>query len=525
MKKFFISKNEPLAEIIEKIIEAKEKEIILVIPRDSALKESVENFHLIKREAETAKKEILIESVDEEVLALARASKIEAIHSFFNNSAPSRYLSDVIVPEEVDDDEIEESAEKETSRSRGKKRARFKNKLVQKETDGFDKEEFSPPRKSRRWIFVLVSVFIFAILAGGGIWLFSATFGRASVVLNFDKKPWSYQVNFLADKSLNKINSEKGLLPAEVFVLKKNMVQLFPASGKQLVSQKATGKITIYNAYSSKPQLLVEATRFATPDGKIFRLARQVTVPGAEVKDGKIIPSSLEAEVVADKPGVEYNVGPTPHLVIPGFKGTPKYEGFYGALLEGTRGGFAGEKAVPTADDISKAKEKATETLKSAAKSSFLASQPLGFKILASDIVVNRLTVDPNTDEKNNFSVFGEVTFRALGIKESDISSILLYLAREGEDELIFEDLKTDYSQLKPDFERGIISFRVAASGTLRPNFNEEDFKIKIRGRKKEEARALILELPRLSNAKISLWPFWLGTLPKNQNRIRIITN
>lgn len=528
MKKFFIGKNESLAEVVEKIIETKEREIVLVIPRDSVLRESVSNFHLIKREAEAAKKEILIESVDEEVLALAKASKIEAVHSFFNSSSSSRYLSDVIVPDESsgDGNEFSEKTTEKIIKKREKKIAkRLGDKLVKKEAINFEEEEFLPRKKKSSKFLVLIFIFVFAVIVGGGIWLFGVLFGRASIILNFEKKPWSYQADFLADKSLNKVNTEKKLLPAEIFVLKKNMVQFFPASGKQFVSQKATGKITIYNAYSSKPQLLVESTRFLTPDGKVFRLTKQVTIPGAEIKDGKIIPSSVEAEVIADKTGLEYNVGPTPHLVIPGFKGTPKYEGFYGALLEGTSGGFAGEKAVPTADDLSRAKEKATEVLKNAARSSFFVSQPVGFKILASDVVINRLTVDSNTNEKGDFSVFGEATFRAFGVKEEDLKSILLSLAKKGEEGLIFEDLRIDFSQLKPDFEKGTISFYVAASGILKPNFNEEEFKLKIRGKEKEKARDLILELPHLSNAKISLWPFWLKNLPQNQSKIKILTN
>lgn len=526
MKKIFINKSDSLAEIVEKIIEAKEKEVVLVIPRDSVLKESVANFHLIKREAEAVKKEILIESVDEEVLALAKASKIEAVHSFFNNSTSSRYLSDVIVPDELNNESnFENLGEELVGENKEKKKVKLRSRLIKKGGVGDKEEEFLPQRKKRFKFWTLVSVPTLVIFLGGGVWFFGFAFGKASIALNFEKKNWSYQANFLADKSLTKINTEKQLLPAEVFILKKNMVQLFPASGKESVFQKATGKITIYNAYSSKPQILVEATRFATPDGKIFRLTKQVTVPGAEVKDGKIIPSSVEAEVIADKPGLEYNVGPTPHLTIPGFKGTPKYEGFYGALLEGTKGGFAGQKAVPTADDINKAKEKATEVLKNAVKSNFFASEPFGFKILSFDIIVNRLTVDSNTDEKGNFSVFGEVTFRAFGIKEEDIKLILLSLAKGGEEGLVFEDLKIDYSQLKPDFERGIISFHVAASAILKPDFDEEDFKIKVRGKKKEEVRAMILDLPRLQNAKISLWPFWLKSLPRNQNKIKILLN
>ncbi len=70
-------------------------------------------------------------------------------------------------------------------------------------------------------------------------------------------------------------------------------------------------------------------TRFLALDGKIFRLTKGITVPGAKIVEGKIIPSSIEAAVIADQPGEAYNIGPVSRFSIPGLKGTPKYEAFY----------------------------------------------------------------------------------------------------------------------------------------------------------------------------------------------------
>ena len=99
-------------------------------------------------------------------------------------------------------------------------------------------------------------------------------------------------------------------------------------------------------------------TRFVTPDGKLFRLVSSVTVPGAQVTNGQIVPSSIDAPVAADQPGDAYNVGPVNKLTIPGFQGSPKYNAFYGQLASGTSGGFVGTKAVPTAADITSGKDK-----------------------------------------------------------------------------------------------------------------------------------------------------------------------
>ena len=69
-------------------------------------------------------------------------------------------------------------------------------------------------------------------------------------------------------------------------------------------NQKARGTLIISNEYSSDTQPLIATTRFETGDGKIFRLAESVTVPGVTIVDGKRQPGIVEAVVIADAPGM-----------------------------------------------------------------------------------------------------------------------------------------------------------------------------------------------------------------------------
>lgn len=122
--------------------------------------------------------------------------------------------------------------------------------------------------------------------------------------------------------------------------------------GEQQVEEKASGSLTIYNEFSSEPQVLVKRTRFETPDGKIYRIQEQVTVPGAVIKDGKVTPSSIQATIYADEAGEEYNIGAS-DFTIPGFKGSPRFEKFYARSSTPTDGGFKGKAKVVTENDAS----------------------------------------------------------------------------------------------------------------------------------------------------------------------------
>jgi hypothetical protein len=137
-----------------------------------------------------------------------------------------------------------------------------------------------------------------------------------------------------------------------------------PKNSVKKVSARAGGEITIYNNFGAQSQKLIKGTRFSTSDGKIFRIQDSVTIPG---KSGSS-PGSVKARVVADSEGEEYNIGPT-RFSIPGFKGSPKYEGFYGESSKNMSGGSSG-KSVDVSDlDMEKGKETVREKIKTALES------------------------------------------------------------------------------------------------------------------------------------------------------------
>ena len=123
-------------------------------------------------------------------------------------------------------------------------------------------------------------------------------------------------------------------------------------------------------------------TRFESPDGQLFRLTEGVKVAGAKIVDGKIVPSTTEATVVADKAGPEYNIGPVEKFTIPGLKGSPKYNAFYGKSTAAMTGGFIGEITYPTPEDIKKTKEEVAKQLEDSLRVLTAAQIPEDFKMI-----------------------------------------------------------------------------------------------------------------------------------------------
>lgn len=556
MKKILITKKDLAPRIVEKILESEDNKIVLFIPRDSEIKKSSSNFELIKREAEVAGKDISISSLDVEVIEMASGAGIFT-ESRSEENGGSRSMSDIIPVKRGKGEKRETAAKnrvqkppKETVKEKEfvaeEKEELKKNLKVGKsfwEKAGKESEikkhiskigEFPPaeepaekskPRFGWKRVAVYTAGVVFIIFAVG--WMFGAVFGRAEISLSFKKIPWQYSWKITASKTVSRVDALNGYLPAEVFSQPKSDVKLFPATGSAKVSQKAAAKILIYNVYSSSKQKFVASTRFASPDGKIFRLASAVMVPGAGIKDGKIIPSSVDASITAEKAGAEYNIGPVSKMTIPGFKGTPRYDGFYAVMPQQASGGFVGKKQIPTEQDVSFAKDKISQELRNVLQGAFLTGVPPGFNILneASSTSITRLTVDKNTDVNGNFKIIAGALFQAIGFKNEDIGSFARTVMLKDNPDMNFTELKFDYQNVKPDFASGQLTFSLNANGVITPQFSPDNLKSKIAGRPLNEARAAVVALPDLTNAKISLWPFWMNGLPKDANKINIVWN
>ncbi|MBI2591539.1 MAG: hypothetical protein HYW34_02590 [Candidatus Brennerbacteria bacterium] len=370
------------------------------------------------------------------------------------------------------------------------------------------------PKKLGRFLFAS----FLAVLAGVGVYVAVAVLPKVDIKISLQKK--SFDFNESVNASLKSSD-----LPIELFTQKGNLQFLFPASNKKKVEIKAKGEIIIYNAYSSQPQSLVATTRFLTPDNKIFRLDQAITVPGAKVVNGKITPSSIAAAVTADKPGEEYNVGPIARLSIPGFKNSPKYENFYGEIKESVGGGFIGEAAVPTAEELKTAKTQMSESLKETLRQRVLNGLPSDFKALegGQDFKILKEEINYKVPEPGRFGIFLDSQFQLLAFKESDIKTFFVNKAL-GQLDGNYDVLSSgfEYGAARSDFAKGILSFPVKAKISLRRAFDIENFRTQAAGKKETELKTLIFSLPGLENGKISFWPFWVSRAPRDLNRIAI---
>ena len=155
-----------------------------------------------------------------------------------------------------------------------------------------------------------------------------------------------------------KDSSTSGVLSFNFISLSGEEEKIVNTEEEKDYSQKAKGTIVLYNNFNTTLQNLAIDTRLEGSNGKIYKTEKVVTIPG--IKDSK--PGSVEVGIYANEPGEAYNTSPIDFKIL-GFKGSAKYEKFYGRSKGDISGGLVGKLRLVGEEDKAKAIEELKVTL------------------------------------------------------------------------------------------------------------------------------------------------------------------
>lgn len=375
---------------------------------------------------------------------------------------------------------------------------------------------------------------ILGIVALGFLFFYLSFVVLAKAEINIITKkietPFSSKIIF--DSNISSIDYERGIIPANLFVFKESASKDFNSTGKGKDERKATGVVTLINNYSTSPQVLVATTRLSTPDGKIFRLDSRTVIPAATTENGKLVPSSIDVKVTADQPGPEYNIGPCQlpdcKFTIVGFKGTAKYEGFYGISKNPMTGGASSAMPMVTAEDIRQAEESILKEVSGAINKAIEDKLPKNLKLIPegkSGLKITSLKTDAEVgDFRQTFTLTAEGEIKVLAFKEEDIYSYIQKQLEKNKDEkyIFYKNPQYNLQFVKADFTQGKLEVNLEAKQILRFNLNEEELKKQILGRSQKEILDSFKDSEGIAEITIKLKPYWLAKIPKNSSKVKL---
>lgn len=554
-KKIFVDKKYTLEKVLNEINETNAERIILNVSKDSIMKEGIEIFQDIQKFGMEEKKEIVIESIDDHILEIASLAKLKAINPVFR--IRERAVSDILpnsrrpiqfpkIEATVSEEKI--STEKEPApKKRGRKKIEKEvpvkitkeedvEEIIEEKTEAF---VFAPPVKKKKRISLgnkYISIWgIAIIIVLTSVWYVAFRLPSAEINLFLKKVATDFNETVEVTTSATRYSIEnqgKIILPGELLRATQNMQMTFKANGKETVKEKARGILTVHNSFSSTPQIFVAKTRFESPNGKIFRTEKQITIPGSRVQNGKVIPSSIDIEIVADEPGESYNIPPSSGWKVPGLKGTSKYNAFYGENTKSISGGAVGEHLSATDEDKKNAETTITASLKDSLHAQMVVLLSDKFKTPEEGMSfqITKKEFQYPSDDPENFVLYAEGEMRQFAFNEETLKEAILKKIRKtisGDILMKTESFNISYSLLQPIFNDEKLTLSISGNTIFIPDINIEELKTELKGKTRSEMQQIIYSIQGLENAQTSLepkWAFWLGNVPKNERRIFITT-
>jgi len=395
------------------------------------------------------------------------------------------------------------------------------------------KERWSKKEKTiNKKIIILLGVLfsLFAFYYLGFVFL-----AKAEINITTKKIEMPFSGVVLVDTNVSSIDFNKVIIPGNSFVFKANETQEFSSTGQGKDERNAKGIITIYNDYSTSPQILVAITRFETPDHKIFRLDSRIVIPGATTKNGELIPSSIDVKVTADKSGPDYNIEacnlPDCKFTIPGFEGTSKFEGFYGVSTKPMTGGALASVPLVTSEDLKEAEgvilEKVMDSINQDLENK-IPKKPKELTVLPgakSSINLTNLNSDAvSGDYRKNFSVSVEGEIKVIAFDEDNIIEYIQEVLEKDKDENYdyCQKPELEYLELKTDFSQGTMKMSVKTNQIVCHKLSSEEIKQLIIGKDKEELNQIFEANPGIKDVEVKLWPMWIRKVPNSLDKINL---
>ncbi len=374
--------------------------------------------------------------------------------------------------------------------------------------------------KTKWWILaivVLIATYFFL----------SIGFSGAEVVLVPKQEKVDIELSLLAVR--DDIRSGEDGVPFKTILIESEGSRSTSNITEKDVDKKASGEIVVFNDYSSEAERLTKNTRFETSDGLIYRTPKSVLVPGRKVDNGKTTPGSITITVYADSPGNDYNIGLV-DFTIPGFKGTDRFSKYYARSKTEMAGGYSGIMKIVEDDELEQMRNDIHIDLDKELRSKVYTQVPEDYVLYEDGMFVD-FKHQPNLDLGGSVQIIEKGILRAVLFDKSDLSNFIAENLISGLGEGVveisnLEDLSfgiDDKENIQP-WEDVNFDFGLSGSAQFVWVFDEDKMKDDFAGQSKKNTDSILSNFIGITEAEVTISPFWKLTFPKNTERIKIET-
>lgn len=320
--------------------------------------------------------------------------------------------------------------------------------------------------------------------------------------------------------------TDGSMMPGDIFTNSQSTSQLFSvAEMTEEIPGRAKGKISIINNNSSD-QILVETTRFLTPENILFRLDDQVTIPRG---------SQIIASITADQAGIEGDIKPPLRLTIPGLS-QPLQQRIYGQVEELFSGGII-KRGYLAETDLMKAHDTLKRQIEEEFQVNYLSeyfanittTTPSVVPDLFANLQIDSVTVDAEVgDLVNEFTYSLITTIEGVAIKKSDLEVIAQSKLKSslGASEQFIGITPGSFS-IKPkeiDTINQIALLEISIAGqSIYTEASSIVDKSKLIGKNEADLISFFSQISGVESIAVNFSPLWVQQVPRIKKNIKIL--
>lgn len=548
----YIDVDDEITSIIDKVDNAKNKVVALVLPKRAASLQSIVNMKLLKRSADTASKSVVLITSERALLPLAGAAGLHVAKNL--QSAPeipeppigavaakasAGAENEAGEPDELPINEDELPAKFDYNRPIGALAERYESENP--ETIDLDDEDDAKPAKAAATIKAKSGLKIpdfdkFRLLLGLGaaafvgliIFLILAVFvlPKAVITLTTASEPVSATFKLTAsDKET--FDPDNGTLPAKLEATDQTGSQQVTATGQQNNGNVATGGITM-TAQACAPNLgntpdPVSSGTGVSAGGNNYTTTESASFHFTSASGSCINYSSGSVSIKATAAGSKYNVSNSSFSV----------RNRSDVSASGSASGGSDDiVTVLSQGDVDTAKQKLTNgtTGEQFVKDFEKKLSDQGEYVLTSTLKPGEanVTATPAVGQPaSNATVNIKITYTVLTVKKDQLKEIIrskladqVNKSKQKLNDNFMDDASiTVQSQSKPSDA----TLQVNVNTTAVPIIDTASVKKIAEGKKAGDIKAALNAWPGVKNVDVKLSPFWVSKAPKKDSKVKVI--
>ena len=544
----YIDIDDEITGIIDKLSTSKGKVVALVLPKRAAVFQSIVNMKLLKRAADSAKKNVVLITSEAGLLPLAGAAGVHVAKTL--TSKPVIPLA----PDAIDDKEETVQEDGEAVDTPPPDRTKTIGQLASAgavadgvETLELDDEDLPPeaaevvkpgtktfeppkPKKDKKLhipnferfrLWLILGGLLLILLIGGFIFA-SVALPKATISIKTDATNVNTNLNLDLSTTAKSLDPANNTLPSKLAQQSKTYTQQVPTTGQKNNGTKATGSVTVTNCSKSSDITIAAGTGFSS-NGNTYISQQTTTVPASDQNKGNCKNNgTADISVVAQSAGASYNLPAGANFSIASGSSDLSAKG------DTIAGGTDNIVQSVNQNDINSAKSKITPNdsdIKGALETQLKADQY--YPITA--------TYTPGTPSITNSANVGEVAstvtvtetinYTMFGVHQDDLKTLIANSIKDQIDtskQSILDDGLSNAVFNVNNISATDGQLTMSTTATAGPALDINTIKQQAAGQHAAAIKSQLGNNPDVTSVDVKLSPFWISSAPKKTSRITV---